>query len=110
MTHYRTNDDLLWIAVDLDSTTAMNTGHPEYKLLGPVLGAREALQELAGKGWKIIIHTARPWSDYETIENWLLLYDIPFKRIVCGKLLAKYYIDDRNIDFREWSKMKQDIV
>lgn len=48
------------------------------------------------QGRKIIIHTSRSWADYEAIERWLKDYDIPYTLIVCGKLLAATYLDDRN--------------
>ena len=51
-------------------------------------------------GYKIVIFTSRPWDDYSNIENWLNDNHIPFRSIVCGKPIVKYYIDDRNIEFK----------
>lgn len=97
----RPNADLRWLAVDLDgtlSTPEWPTGnYPGWPLGEPI---RENVLKLGAavlRGWKIVIHTARPWSDYEMIEKWLRAHEIPFDKIVCGKLLAAAYIDDRAI-------------
>ena len=109
----RTEEDLMWLGTDLDKTIADNTGHPEYLLTKPMPGAREALIKLESRGFKIIIYTARPWNDYEKIENFMLYHDLPFRRIICGKPLFFRVIDDRNIEFDgDWDKVlkKLDIL
>ena len=97
----RTSDKLKWLLVDLDDTVARNSGHPRFILEQPVKGAREALERLTDKGYKITIFTARAWSDYEEIELWLLQHKIPFRRIICGKPLGHRLIDDRAIGFKD---------
>ena len=96
--------DLRWIAVDFDGTLAEKTP-PPWPLGAPIWVNIGKCNELYDHGWKIIIHTARPWSDYEAIEAWLCYVGVPFSRIVCGKLLAHRYIDDRNgpsVDAESW--------
>ena len=96
--------ELKWIGIDLDKTLT-HTKYPEFKLTKPIKGAKEALKKLNKDGWKITISTSRAWADYENIERWLLKWDIPFRRIVCGKLLCKFFIDDRNIEFNgDWKE------
>ena len=90
---------LKWLACDLDKTIA-NSSYPKFKLEKPIKGAKEALDKLTKQGWKIVIHTSRPWSDYDIIEKWLIKHQIPFRRIVCGKLFARFYFDDRGIGYR----------
>lgn len=92
------NGELKWVGVDFDGTI-VKTSPPDYKLGEPINGAREALTQMANDGWKIVIFTARPWADYTLIEDWLKEYLIPFRRIICGKPLMRFYIDDRNIEF-----------
>ena len=93
--------ELKWISMDFDGVLANNTGHPDYLITTPIEGAKETLTELRKRGWRVIIYTARPYSDYENIERFLKDNGIPFKYIVCGKLLAAKYYDDRNVGFKE---------
>lgn len=95
--------DLKWLAVDLDLTLAHSAGAPEYTLTEPITDNIRKLNECHALGYKIIIHTARHWEQYRAIEEWLDRYEIPYKAIVCGKLLAYRYIDDRAINAdAEW--------
>lgn len=93
--------NLLWAAVDLDGTLAEGVWTPENptREIGvPIWKNVQKVTEMVARGEKVVIHTSRPWHDYEAIEQWLLHYKIPFRAIVCGKLLAKKYIDDRAIN------------
>lgn len=90
----RKDDELKWIIVDFDNTIANNSGYPDFEPLEPTEGAKEALEEITRRGFKIIVWTARHYSDYEKIEHWLEQHEIPFRGIVCGKVLGKYMIDD----------------
>ena len=98
---YRPNDELIWIAVDLDGTLAegiWTIENPTAKIGKPIWHNVAKCKQLVEAGFKIIIYTSRAWTDYEQIEHWLFLNGIPYSRIVCGKLLARVYIDDRNLD------------
>lgn len=104
---------LMWLAVDLDGTLAEGIWTPEDPTseIGQPIGQNvEKARRLAEAGWKIVIHTARPWHDYEAIETWANHFEVPFKQIVCGKLLAAAYIDDRaiNADDADWSPRSGD--
>lgn len=91
--------ELKWIAVDFDGTIADTSIDNNFRLesVSPVKGAVEGLYELAKMGWKIIVYTSRPWSEYNEIEKWLEENNVPYRRIICGKLMARYYVDDRNL-------------
>jgi hypothetical protein len=94
--------ELLWVALDFDGTVCESTWSPDNPnaVPGPPIQANlDKLTSLLQREphLKIIIHTSRSWADQELIEKYLLHYNIPFSRIVCGKLLAKYYIDDRAV-------------
>jgi len=88
--------ELKWQAVDFDHTLVDD----DYNLdeATPVPENIKLIQELHKKGKKIIIYTARHWDQYPLIEEWLDNNEIPYKAIVCGKLLAENYIDDRAIN------------
>ena len=84
-----------WCAFDLDSTLA----YYEKGLIGigaPIEAGVNKLLECEKDGKTIIIHTARAWADYINIKNWLDDYKVPYDMIVCGKLGAGEYYDDRN--------------
>lgn len=98
---------LLWIGVDLDGTLAQPIWTPENptsEIGDPIWENVEKLRQAVKAGYKPIIHTARPWTDYERIEGWLNHYSIPYKEIQCGKPLYAAYIDDRaiNADDESW--------
>lgn len=99
-TDHLQNDQLVWIAIDFDETIATNSGYPDFVLQKPIPGAREAIKKLVKLGWKIKIFTARPSSDHLAIERWLKRWKIPYSAIYTGKILARYYVDDRNIEFK----------
>lgn len=90
--------DLKWVGVDLDGTLFHNNWSPENPTADvgdPIAENVYKLYDLIASGYKLVIHTSRPWADYVKIERALNEADIPFKAIVCGKLLAAAYIDDR---------------
>jgi hypothetical protein len=105
--------NLIWAAVDLDGTLAEGVwtpDNPTAEIGPPREGVMKRVEELVYEGFKIVIHTSRPWTDYENIENWLKFWNIPFKLIVCGKLLAAVYIDDRAVSAFEdsWLPRKRE--
>ena len=90
-------DVLKWLAVDLDGTLA-ETAFPKKGIGPPIWKNIDKVHAAHRAGWKIVIHTSRGWADYELIERWGMVLGIPIDKIVCGKLLALRYIDDRNVD------------
>jgi len=99
-------DKLIWVGVDLDGTLAYPLWTPENptsEIGDPIWTNIAKVHELVELGYKIIIHTSRGWTDYQTIEHWLKHYGIPFKEIQCGKPLYAAYIDDRAIHADEES-------
>jgi hypothetical protein len=90
--------DLKWLAVDLDGTLAeplWTPDNPTTRVGEPIWRNVLKLRTAVAAGWKVVVHTSRPWTDYETIELWLLFHGIPWDKIQCGKLLAALYVDDR---------------
>lgn len=99
-------EKLKWLAVDLDNTLANHGPAPDYVLLDPIPENVQKLRECVALGYKIVIHTSRHWELYKEIEEWLDKHSIPYKAIVCGKILAHRYIDDKAIpadaDWKEY--------
>lgn len=102
-----TSTDLKWIAVDLDGTLAESLwtpDNPTSEIGSPIPGNIKKAQEVCEAGYKLIVHTARPSTDYRIIEDWLTEQEVPFKFIQTGKILAAAYVDDRAIhaDQESW--------
>ena len=100
--------ELKWEAVDFDGTIvftkeednfSLENALPNYDLLRAMRNAQKA-------GKRFIIYTSRHWDDFPIIERWLKRHKVPFKFIICGKILVEHYIDDRGLspqDFiNEW--------
>lgn len=105
------NEDIKWVGIDWDDCLFHNTGFPDFTPTHPYEGAVEAMKYLDYLGYKITIFTARPWSDYQNIENFCEYYNIPVRRIICGKPLLKWMIDDKAIGFRgDWKKTLKEIT
>jgi hypothetical protein len=99
--------NLIWLCIDLDGTLATavwTPDNPTSEIGEPIWANVEKLREAVAEGYKVIIHTSRPDTDYENIEGWLNHYEIPFKTIRTGKPLAALYIDDRgrHADHESW--------
>lgn len=98
--------ELIWCAIDLDGTLAEGVWTPESNgrdIGKPIERNVRKLEVLRSGGYKIVIHTARGWEHYQTIESWLDFHCIPYDRIVCGKLLAAVYVDDRAVESEQRS-------
>jgi phosphoglycolate phosphatase-like HAD superfamily hydrolase len=90
--YYLTSKEAKWVLVDFDDTI-----HPQDKKdkkhrikNPPMKGAKETLEKIKQLGYKIVIYTARPWSEYKPIEEYLLYYKIPFDRIFVEKYSGFY--------------------
>lgn len=90
-------DKLKWYAVDLDGCIAKQVW-PATHIGDPITENVAKLRAVHREGYKIVIHTSRGWEYYRKIEEWLKDNRIPFKAIVCGKLLVHRYVDDKGIN------------
>lgn len=120
-----------WVAVDLDGTILEEPpkGAPEYgsmdvqlPLGAPKPGAVEALNELAGLGWRISIYTARFGDeelDEDTVGQWaaeisehLEENGVPFSDIWVGrKPRADYFVDDKAVRFEgDWQAILSELA
>lgn len=79
-------------AIDLDGTLAQGVW-PDRHIGQPIQKNIYKLNMIPVENRAI--YTARPWSDYEAIKEWVEHHQLQIGRIVCGKFLAKVYIDDR---------------
>ena len=104
---------LKWLAVDLDGTLAKTVtdknGNHVDAIGSPIWRNLAKLETAKQDGWSIVLHTSRPWADYERIEHWAKHYGVRYDRIVCGKLLAHRYIDDRAVHESELEWVPQPV-
>lgn len=107
----RTSEQLKWLLIDFDDTIAKNTGYPDYKLIEPLDGAYTALKRFAEHGFKVTVYTARPWNEYELIEDFMKKYGLEYRRIICGKPLGRWIVDDRNKEFKNnWDELVDELL
>ena len=85
------------IAVDYDGTLELNNGKPNLELI----------KWLMTQDSRIMVYTSRDWLYYEYIKHNLEMWKVPFDGIICGKLLADIYIDDRAVLPEEIVKKKK---
>lgn len=103
-TNKLTNEELKWVLIDFDNTICDNSGMPDFNPTTVIQGGKEAVDKIIEMGLTPVIFTARPWSEFNIVKNWLKDNDIQIKTIICGKPLARCLIDDRNIEFNgDWS-------
>jgi hypothetical protein len=105
-------DKLSHIGVDWDKTIFETSGYPDYTPTTIIPGAKESLDKIVEMGYKVVVFTARPWSDLYLLKHFIKEYDLPVDQIICGKPLFLTLIDDRNIEFKnDWNvvidKIKQ---
>lgn len=69
--------------------------------------AREGLQELIDRGYRVVIHTlrARSAGGRASVIDWLNNYDLPFHDVTAVKPPALAFIDDRAIHFTNWTEV-----
>jgi hypothetical protein len=94
------NTGLRFVAVDLDGTLAegiWTPTNPTSEIGTPRWENVSKAEKLRHQGWLVAIHTSRPWGDYGSIVDWCQFWEIPWDIVVCGKILAAAYIDDRAI-------------
>ena len=97
------------VIIDLDGTICSEEKQFSRSLAKIKDGAKESLEKLRDKGYKIIIYSARTWAKYEMTENWLKENKVPYDQIILGKPQGEYWIDDRAIRFTSWEKVINEI-
>ena len=92
------------VCIDLDGTLAQYDGwHGDHSEIGPpIVGALEATRRLAEQ-YELVVLTAR--EDTAPVEEWLRKHDFPPMRVTNVKPGAKWYIDDRAVEFNgSWAQ------
>ena len=99
------------LVIDLDGVICEEKPTFERSLALPVPGAVSTLKALKNTyGYKIIIYTARSWSEYEMTKAWLCKEEVPHDLLVMGKPVGDYWIDDRAIKFTSWKEVMENFL
>ena len=89
------------VAIDLDGTLCLGESFTEEDCIKalPILDVIDVVNNelYKKKCCYIIIYTARKQFLYNATEFWLKKHGVRYHILVCGKLWAQHYIDDRNI-------------
>jgi len=112
------------LIVDLDGTITLGDTS-DYFNVSPNLVLIESLKTYKGKGFFIVISTARNMRTYEgnvgkinihtlpTIIEWLDKHDVPYDEIIVGKPWCGnegFYIDDKSIRPSEFTSMSYEEI
>jgi hypothetical protein len=90
------------ILLDMDGVICTEEPTFERSLAKPLPGAKESIDILRDQGHKVIIYTARSWSELEMTKKWLQANNIEVDGIHMGKPVADRIVDDRAINFHGW--------
>lgn len=105
---------------DLDGTICESKSPEQsYADVKPLPDAVETLKKLKAQGHYIIILTARNMATYDNnvgkvianqapiVIDWLRKYEIPYDELLFGKPNADFFIDDKGVQFINWSELNQ---
>jgi ribonucleotide monophosphatase NagD (HAD superfamily) len=95
------------ISIDIDGTIC--TIEPDYSQCRLIPGAIEAIRKIKQSGYTIFLYTGRHINHFGVTTKWLIENGVPYDHIVFGKPPARYYIDDRAIQFRNWEEVLERI-
>lgn len=90
------------ILLDMDGVICTEEKTFERSLAKPLPGAKESIALLRQQGHKVVVYTARSWSELEMTKNWLESHQIVVDGIHMGKPIADKIVDDRAINFHGW--------
>ena len=106
------------IAVDFDDTITLFRPYPEKGPLNPL--AKKYLSKLNEKGYEIVLWSARICESYDdAYDRCVNEFGMPFIKKdsdefvhgKSGKIIAKFYIDDKSIPGKlNWKKIYKFIV
>jgi hypothetical protein len=96
------------LAIDFDGTIH-DVKHPieGRRMGGPISGAKEALEYLKIREYKIVIfcYWAKDTNSIQIIADWMNYWGCKFDEITNIKPMAEAYIDDKGIRFTNWTEV-----
>lgn len=114
------------LVVDIDGTLCgIKTADQSYADLTPDQAMLAKLREYQGKGYRILLFTARNMNTYKgnlalinkhtapVLLEWLAKWEVPYDEILFGKPWPKkrgFYIDDRSVRPDEFLNMTEEEI
>ena len=95
------------LIIDLDGTICSEEKTFSRSMAKPLPGAKDTLAKLKEQGHTLIIYSARGWNEFEMTIKWLNDNEISYDQVILGKPVGDYWIDDRAVNFKSWSKINQ---
>jgi hypothetical protein len=94
------------IAIDFDGVLAQATEFDENTAGEPIEGAIDALHMLVDRGYDVVILSSRASTPQgkNLIMDWLDRYGAPSVRVTAVKVPAELYLDDRAVQFTNWTE------
>lgn len=97
-------EEPLLLAVDFDKTLT-DPESDEWNPADEQQPNREvikAVREAYISGTKVVIWTARQWSEAPKVAGWLTAHEVPYHGLRCGKGGADQYVDDKTVSPAEF--------
>lgn len=98
---------------DIDDTICRHKNR-DYANAEPIVPVIERMRELQKSGCKIILYTARGQNsckgdlalieerNRDILESWLAKNDVPYDKLLFGKPLGDFYVDDKAINLEDF--------
>lgn len=103
---------------DVDDTICRHKNR-DYSNAEPIIPVIKQLRELYIRGCKIILYTARGQNsckgdlaliekrNRDILETWLKKHNVPYNKLIFGKPLGDFYVDDKAINLEDFLKREQ---
>lgn len=88
-------------SVDIDGVLCESGPPDKYAQAKPIKDNIKMVNALYDKGFNVILYTGRGWHMYDMTKEWLTKNSVKHTELVMGKVVAHYYIDDRNATLDE---------
>jgi hypothetical protein len=92
--------------IDIDGTITLDPkiNYKKYEKARPNLKVIEAINELFNRGHIIYLFSARHEEDREVTKKWLKQNKVKWNKLILGKPLGDYYVDDRSLIIEDFLK------
>jgi hypothetical protein len=97
------------IIIDIDGTICTEENFDNRKNARPFKKAIKNINIFKKKGYKIILYSSRPWSQYDLTIKWLKKNKLRFDNLILGKPIGDIWIDDRSMTPNNWNLISEKI-